>query len=72
MTKRSWTNWYWVAWLLIAIGVGFLVPEMVAIFDSRPETQPLTTWAVSKGLATVAAIVGLWLFIHFWRRRGGA
>ena len=66
---RSWTSWYWLVWLVVALGLGFLVPETLAIVDGDTSTQPLTDWLVTRGLATVAAGVGLWLFVHFWKRR---
>ena len=66
---RSWTDWYWLWWLVIAVGIGFGVPEAVALLDSDPETQPFTLWTVERGLALIAAGVGLWLSFHFYRRR---
>lgn len=66
---KSWTSLYWLIWLVVAVGIGFGVPETIALADGDPSTQPLTVWLVTRGLATVAASVGLWLFIHFWRRR---
>lgn len=65
----SWTRTYWWIWLVVAIGLGFLLPEGIALLDGDPSTEPLTTWAVQRGLATAAAIVGAWLAVHFWRRR---
>jgi hypothetical protein len=45
-----WTDWYWKWWLIIAIGLGFLVPEFWSVWDGDPQTQPLTNWTVARGL----------------------
>lgn len=66
---KSWTSWYWLVWLVAAVGIGFGVPEAIALADGDPATQPLTNWIAARGLATTAAVVSGWLFIHFWRRR---
>lgn len=60
-----WTSTYWLWWLIVAIGLGFGVPETLALLDGDPATQPLTDWTVSRGLAEVAAVLGLWLSLHF-------
>ena len=66
--KQSWTRWYWLVWLIIA-GLAFLIPEGVALLDGDPTTEPLTNWLVRAGLATPAALFGLWVYFHFKDRR---
>lgn len=63
--KRSWTDWYWLVWLIVAVGLGFGIPEALSLADGDPSTQPLTNWTVSRGLAEVAITLGLWLAVHF-------
>jgi hypothetical protein len=60
-----WTDWYWKWWLIIAIGLGFVVPEFWSLYDGDPQTQPLTNWTVARGLGELAAVVGLFLALHF-------
>jgi hypothetical protein len=62
---RRWTTWYWKWWLIIAIGLGFVVPEFWSLWDGDPKTEPLTNWTVQRGLGELAAVVGLFLALHF-------
>jgi hypothetical protein len=62
---KRWTDWYWAAWLAAAVGLGFGVPELLALTDGDPATQPLTDWTLQRGLGELAATVGLWLALHF-------
>lgn len=63
--RRSWTDWYWLAWLVVAVGLGFGVPELLALTDGNPASDPLTSWTLERGLGELAAVVGLWLGLHF-------
>lgn len=63
--SRSWTDWYWAPWLVVSIGLGFGVPEGISLLDGNPATQPLTDWSVTRGLGELAAVVGLFLGLHF-------
>lgn len=62
--RRRWTDRYWPAFL-VALAIGFVVPEAIALFDGDPATLPLTNWSIGKGLGEAFATLGLWLALHF-------
>jgi hypothetical protein len=66
---RSWTTTYWWVWLIVAIGVAFGVPELWALADGNPDTQPLTDFTIEQGFAELAVAISAWLFIHFGGRK---
>jgi hypothetical protein len=67
---KSWTDRYWLLWLVIAVGVAFGVPELMALWDENPTTDPLTRWIQDRGLAETASALGIWLALHFGTQKG--
>jgi hypothetical protein len=64
----SWTDRAWWIWLIVAIGLGFGIPELIALWDGNPATDPLTNWTIERGYAEVAVAISAWLFLHFGGR----
>jgi hypothetical protein len=70
VSMRSWTDRYWWLWLIVAIGLGFGVPELWVLWDGNSATDPFTNWTIERGFAEVAVAVSAWLFLHFGGKVG--
>lgn len=69
--KSNWGEWYWLVWL----GIGFLIPEIFALFTNPANTLSETTWrwfGVIKNQSITAWGIQhyvllafmIWLFFH--------
>lgn len=55
-------SWYWLSWFVVTFGLGFLPPELYALFTDKQHTLSWTIWHL-EGFLPGTSVVN-WTAVH--------